>query len=195
MRTDPISSAFGSSEAIDRPTFYALLAGAIKVAKVNSAPVLIMIDIEDLREIDIVQGIQKQRVIAQNVAARFAASVGTEGFVCALGGSRLAVLTASDGLQSVEVLEKALLSTLLRLGNEDGSAVSPAATISTAKWPVDGETADALFVLADHGIFAARALSEQEQHRPLRQDTNVLVAEQHSGNLARFAASPLRATG
>ena len=194
MRTDPISSAFGSSEAIDRPTFYALLAGAIKVAKVHSAPVLIMIDIEDLREIGILQGIQKQRVIAQNVAARFAASVGTEGFVCALGGSRLAVLTASDGLQSVEVLEKALLCTLLRLA-KDGIAVSPAATISTAKWPVDGETADALFVLADHGIFAARAQCEQEQHRPPREDTNVLVTEQHSGNLARFPASPLRATG
>ena len=195
MRTDPISSAFGSSEAIDRPTFYALLAGAIKVAKVHSAPVLIMIDIEDLRKTGAVQGIQKQRVIAQNVAARFAASVGTEGFVCALGGSRLAVLTASDGLQSVEVLEKALLCTLLRLANDDGLALRGAATLSTAQWPTDGETADALFVLADHGIFAARAQNEHEQHRPLRQDTNVLVAEQHSGNLARFAATPLRAAG
>lgn len=195
MTSDPIANAFRSSEPIDRTTFYSLLAGAIVVATVNSAPVLIMIDIEDLREIGAAQGIERQWAIAQNVAARFAASVGTEGFVCALGGSRLAVLTASDGLQSVEVLEKALLGTLLRHANDDGIALSPAVTLSTAQWPDDGETADALFVLADHGIFAARAQSEQEPHWSLRQEAHGVVAEKDFGDIVRFAVSPLRARG
>ncbi len=162
---------------VSRKDFVALLELAGRAAGPNSVPVLMMVELNGLRDGDFVPAVERQFVEA--AALRLAATLGVDGYVSALHQGRLGVLTASDGAQSPAALGVALLAALARPLLVDGRALASGATLGAAVWGEDGDCTDALFVAADQQIHVARG----EGPTALMQDTWRSVS---------FVDSPLR---
>ena len=139
---------------VARGEFFALLEAAGRVAEPGSVPLLLVIELAGLREYG--RDVAVQRILAEAAAKLLAQALGDEGYVGALRQGRLAVLAASDGARSFEVLASTLLAALARPIAANGHTLTPGATLSAATWGEDGETPEELFVAADQRIHAAR---------------------------------------
>ena len=161
---------------VARGEFFALLEAAGSVAEPGSVPLLLVIELAALRESG--HDLDTQRVLAEAAAERLTQVLGHEGYICVLRQGRLAVLAASDGGRSSDVLASTLLAALARPIAAAGHTLTPGATLSMATWGEDGETPEELFVAADQRIHAAQA----EAVAPIAQTCAVT-----------FRPSPLRA--
>jgi len=142
--------------ATDRATFFALLNRAIEVARQDSAPVLLHLELHGLHRIAEDYGSPRQKIMAEVAAARLAEVLGDNGYVCALRQARIAVLAASDGNNSPNAIAAALLAALASPIMVDGVQLTPGAALSIACWGRDGETAEELFVAADVAMRRSR---------------------------------------
>ena len=169
-------TCFGNGAVFDRTCFFALLEQAIAVAQAGSAPVLIVTDLPGLRDAAPSHALQ----LSDAVAGRMADALGGHGFLGAQPGGRFAALIASDGPVDTPAMAQMLLASLARPIVIDGQVLATGAVVGMAHWGRDGQTAEELFVAADHAIHEtnSRALAALALPDPVEG--------------VRFVPSPLR---
>lgn len=175
-----------SGPLLERSAFMVLLDCAVQAAEPLSAPLLFVIDIAGLKDIAAQQGPEAQARLAQLAAERVAGVLGDHGYVCALRGSRLAVLAASDCGPSADAIGNAVLASLAQPIMDEGLVLKPGAVLGMARWGIDGFSVDELFVAADLRLQKIDSIEACEEA-----DCLSLIGP-HAPQV-RFRESPLRA--
>lgn len=143
----------------NRLLFQDRLAQAIaRVHREGGKGALLMLDLDDFKEVNDAMGHAAGDQLLRVVAARLARSVRATDTVARLGGDEFAVIVAP--LAAVEALD----AVLARIGKElgtpiavDGRAVTASATIGIALFPDDGDEPDRLVRRADMALYRGKA--------------------------------------
>jgi predicted signal transduction protein with EAL and GGDEF domain len=139
---------------LDRSSFFAVIEAAIRVAEQGSAPVLMLVELAWRAASTDCFGEAATARLVSTAPLRIADALGGNGFICALGETRLAVLAASDSSTPATTLGAAMIASLARPAQPEASFVTPDPVLAMAVWGVDGETPEELFVAADLALHA-----------------------------------------
>ena len=139
---------------LDRSSFFAVIEAAIRVAEEGSAPVLMLVELAWRAASTDCFGEAATAQLVSNAPLRIAEALGGNGFICALGETRLAVLAASDSSTSAATLGAAMIASLACPAQPEASSTTPDPVLAMAIWGADGETPEELFVAADLALHA-----------------------------------------
>jgi diguanylate cyclase (GGDEF)-like protein len=90
------------------------------------------------------------------VAQRLEHACGDNGIVARMGGDEFAILLSPESTISSSACADHMLATLAPPCLVDGHVIRVRASIGIATWPVDGETAESLFEVADTQLYAVK---------------------------------------
>lgn len=143
----------------NRLLFHDRLAQAIaRVHREGGKGALLMLDLDDFKEVNDAMGHAAGDQLLRVVAARLARSVRATDTVARLGGDEFALIVAP--LAAVEGLDAVLARIAQELGTPiaiDGRAVTASATIGIALFPDDGDEPDRLVRRADVALYRGKA--------------------------------------
>ncbi|WP_237481063.1 putative bifunctional diguanylate cyclase/phosphodiesterase [Lichenibacterium dinghuense] len=126
------------------------------VAMPGDGFVMVLLDVDDLRTINDLQGHASGDAALQSVGRRLAEAVGEGGLAARLGGDEFAALirNAAPATPPHEAVER--LTAGLRSPATSGATAGPRASIGAAIFPLDGGDAEALLQAADAAMSSAR---------------------------------------
>lgn len=90
------------------------------------------------------------------VAQRLQHACGDSGIVARMGGDEFAILLSPESTISSSACADHMLAALVPPCKVDNHVIRVRASIGIATWPVDGETAEALFEVADTQLYAVK---------------------------------------
>ncbi len=90
------------------------------------------------------------------VAQRLQHACGDSGMVARMGGDEFAILLSPESTISSSACADHMLAALVPPCKVDNHVIRVRASIGIATWPVDGETAEALFEVADTQLYAVK---------------------------------------
>jgi len=149
--TDPLTG-LANRRAIDER-----LADAIAVAQTETRFAVALLDLNGFKPVNDRYGHAIGDRLLCEVGARLQKACGENGVVARLGGDEFGIFLSPESKIGADVVADHMLSVLAppyRIGNH---VIRVGASIGVARWPVDGKTAHALFEVADHSLYAAKA--------------------------------------
>lgn len=99
------------------------------------------------------------------VAQRLQQACGENGIVARMGGDEFAILLSPDSTISSSACADHLLTALVPPCVVDDHIIRVQASVGVATWPIDGETAEMLFEVADRQLYAVKKQAANAQRR------------------------------
>ena len=99
------------------------------------------------------------------VAHRLQQACGENGIVARMGGDEFAILLSPDSTISSSACADHLLAALVPPCMVDDHIIRVQASVGVATWPIDGETAEMLFEVADRQLYAVKKQAANAQRR------------------------------
>jgi diguanylate cyclase len=148
--TDPLTSVFNRralAEQLDRQ---------IATGEEQSGFTVALIDLDGFKPVNDQFGHAVGDQLLIEVASRLQRACGENGIVARMGGDEFAILLSPESTISSSACADHMLAALVPPCNLENHVIRVRASIGIATWPVDGETAEALFEVADTQLYAVK---------------------------------------
>jgi diguanylate cyclase (GGDEF)-like protein len=149
--TDPLTGL------LNRRALDVRLAEEIAGAGADTVFAVALLDLDGFKPVNDRYGHATGDILLCEVADRLRRASGDQAVVARLGGDEFAILAPAGSAIAASAMANHMLAALVPQHRIGGHDIRIGASIGVARWPADGETADALFETADRALYAAKA--------------------------------------
>jgi diguanylate cyclase (GGDEF)-like protein/PAS domain S-box-containing protein len=126
-------------------------------------PVLMFIDLDRFKPINDEHGHEAGDIVLKEVAKRLEAAVRESDLVCRLGGDEFVILLSDhQDADGIETLAQQVVRAIEKPYRVGALTLTLSASVGVSRYPVSGETVDALIASADAAMYLAKA--DQNTH-------------------------------
>ena len=157
--TDPLTSLF------NRRALSEHLEHQIATGHEQRGFTVALIDLDGFKPVNDQFGHSVGDQLLIEVAHRLQQACGENGIVARMGGDEFAILLSPDSTISSSACADHLLAALVPPCMVDDHIIRVQASVGVATWPIDGETAEMLFEVADRQLYAVKKQAANAQRR------------------------------
>lgn len=155
--TDPLTSLFNRRALAEH------LERQIATGSEDRGFTVALIDLDGFKPVNDQFGHAVGDQLLIEVAQRLANACGDNGMVARMGGDEFAILLSPESTISSSACADHMLAALVPPCSVDDHIIRVRASIGIATWPIDGETAEALFDVADTQLYAVKDYAARTQ--------------------------------